>query len=55
MEHIHIKGAREHNLKGLSVDIPRGKFSVFSRKARALGEMFGRVGLHVFYEHPAAG
>ena len=29
-EKIVIRGAREHNLKGLSVDIPRGKFSVIT-------------------------
>ncbi|MEN9384281.1 MAG: excinuclease subunit, partial [Pseudomonadota bacterium] len=27
---IHIINAREHNLKGLSVDIPRGKFNVIT-------------------------
>jgi excinuclease ABC subunit A len=28
--HIHIKGAREHNLKNLEVRIPRGKFVVIT-------------------------
>ena len=26
--HIHIKGAREHNLKNIEVRIPKGKFVV---------------------------
>lgn len=26
--HIHVKGAREHNLKNLEVRIPRGKLTV---------------------------
>ena len=29
-QHIRIVNAREHNLKGLSVDIPRGQFNVIS-------------------------
>ena len=29
-EHISIKGAREHNLKNVSVDLPRGKLIVIT-------------------------
>ena len=29
-EHIEIRGARAHNLQGVDVDIPRGKFTVIT-------------------------
>ncbi len=29
-EKIHIKGARENNLKNIEVELPRGKITVFT-------------------------
>ncbi|MBE5928950.1 MAG: excinuclease ABC subunit A, partial [Lachnospiraceae bacterium] len=29
-KHIRIRGAKEHNLKGIDVDIPRDQFVVFT-------------------------
>ena len=30
MKHITVKGARQHNLKNINVDIPRNKFVVIT-------------------------
>ena len=30
LDHIYIQGAREHNLKGVSVDLPRDELIVFT-------------------------
>ena len=56
LDHVQIRGAREHNLRGIDVSIPKKKLVVFTgvsgySQERA-GGRFGQPGLTAFLQKP---
>ena len=46
LTHISVRGAREHNLKGIDVDIPRESLTVITGLSR-LGQVEPRLRHHL--------